>query len=169
MNVQNVLLENAGGSLIVRSSQLSRCRCRRFRHSSISALRRACLSSDTDRGYRQCSLRTSDVDVPDGSSKRKDVKLAASIVDQATSGKPTADPDEGKNPAAVELGRLGGEKGGQARAEKLSPDAQGHCQEGSRSALGEEGLGALALGDQSLRVESQARLRRRERICTAAV
>ena len=29
-------------------------------------------------------------------------------------------PDDGKNPAAVALGRLGGLKGGRARAEKLS-------------------------------------------------
>jgi hypothetical protein len=29
---------------------------------------------------------------------------------------------EEKNPAAVELGRLGGKKGGKARAEKLSPE-----------------------------------------------
>ncbi len=27
-----------------------------------------------------------------------------------------------KNPAAVELGRLGGKKGGKARAEKLTPE-----------------------------------------------
>jgi hypothetical protein len=47
-------------------------------------------------------------------------ELAASIVDQATSDEPAADPYEGKNPAAVELGRLGGAKGGKARAEKLS-------------------------------------------------
>jgi hypothetical protein len=29
---------------------------------------------------------------------------------------------EGKNPAAVELGELGGPKGGKGRAEKLSPE-----------------------------------------------
>ena len=29
---------------------------------------------------------------------------------------------EEKNPAAVELGRLGGKKGGKVRAEKLSPE-----------------------------------------------
>jgi hypothetical protein len=29
---------------------------------------------------------------------------------------------EEKNPAAVELGRLGGRKGGRARAKKLSPE-----------------------------------------------
>lgn len=38
-------------------------------------------------------------------------ELAASIVRSAT---------EGKNPAAVALGRLGGAKGGKARAAKLS-------------------------------------------------
>jgi len=32
------------------------------------------------------------------------------------------DHHEGKNPAAVALGRLGGLKGGPARAEKLSPE-----------------------------------------------
>ena len=45
-------------------------------------------------------------------------KLAASIVGAATEGEP--DPDEGKNPHAVALGRLGGKKGGKARAKKLS-------------------------------------------------
>jgi len=43
--------------------------------------------------------------------------LAASIVAEAT-----RDPDEGKDPAAVSLGRRGGLKGGKARAAKLSPD-----------------------------------------------
>lgn len=46
--------------------------------------------------------------------------LAASIVDEATDEEPEPDPYEGKNPAAVELGRLGGLKGGRARAEKLT-------------------------------------------------
>ena len=30
-------------------------------------------------------------------------------------------PHEGKNPAAVALGKIGGKKGGKARADKLSP------------------------------------------------
>jgi len=52
---------------------------------------------------------------------KKDLnQLAASIVAQATDDKPADDPDEGKNPNAVALGRLGGFKGGKARAEKLS-------------------------------------------------
>jgi len=45
-------------------------------------------------------------------------RLAASIVDEATGNAP--DPDAGKNPAAVALGRLGGAKGGAARAAKLT-------------------------------------------------
>jgi len=47
-------------------------------------------------------------------------RLAASIVDEATGNAP--DPDAGKNPAAVALGRLGGAKGGKARAAKLTPE-----------------------------------------------
>ena len=62
--------------------------------------------------------------MPDRSRKRpRDVnELAASIVDEATSDEPPADPDEAKNPAAVELGRRGGLKGGKARAAKMTPE-----------------------------------------------
>ena len=44
------------------------------------------------------------------------------IVDLLTGEITEQNPDEGKNPAAVLLGRLGGLKGGKARAEKLSPE-----------------------------------------------
>lgn len=48
--------------------------------------------------------------------------LASQIVAEATQEeKPTETPIKEKNPAAVALGRLGGLKGGKARAEKLSP------------------------------------------------
>ena len=60
-------------------------------------------------------------------------QLAKAIVDQATAdpptnGQPTTPPEptvadtttDGKNPAAVALGRLGGLKGGVARAKKLT-------------------------------------------------
>lgn len=47
--------------------------------------------------------------------------MAAAIVAQSTSDEDEPDPDEGKNPAAVALGRLGGQKGGRARADKLTP------------------------------------------------
>lgn len=48
-------------------------------------------------------------------------QLAKSIVDIATGQvDPAPAEDNGKNPAAVALGRLGGLKGGKARAAKLS-------------------------------------------------
>lgn len=58
--------------------------------------------------------------MPKRSSKPpRDVNaLAKFIADQATGELPRA--DDGKNPAAVALGRLGGVKGGKARAESLS-------------------------------------------------
>lgn len=47
--------------------------------------------------------------------------MAKLIVDMATGeAPPDTVADDGKNPAAVALGRLGGLKGGKARAEKLS-------------------------------------------------
>jgi hypothetical protein len=49
--------------------------------------------------------------------------LAAAIVRQATDDEDEGDdPYEGKNPAAVELGRLGGQKGGKARSESLAAE-----------------------------------------------
>ena len=47
-------------------------------------------------------------------------RLAASIVDEATGNAP--EPDPRKNPAAGALGRLGGAKGGKARAAKLTAE-----------------------------------------------
>jgi len=59
--------------------------------------------------------------MPKRSSKPADVnRRAAAVVAEATSEEPPEDPYEGKDPAAVELGRRGGLKGGKARAEKLS-------------------------------------------------
>lgn len=63
--------------------------------------------------------------MPNRSSKpkrpRDPSQLAKLIVDIATGETEDKAPDEGKNPAAVELGRRGGLKGGKARSEKLSP------------------------------------------------
>ena len=51
--------------------------------------------------------------------------VARNVVEQAIGekldGSALPDKDAGKNPAAVALGRLGGAKGGKARAEALSP------------------------------------------------
>ena len=46
--------------------------------------------------------------------------LASKIVASATEGKPEPEESDEKNPHAVALGRLGGKKGGPARAKKLS-------------------------------------------------
>jgi len=55
------------------------------------------------------------------STGRKDLnQLAASIVAQATDDEPKQPEQPEKNPAAVALGRLGGLKGGAARAKKLT-------------------------------------------------
>lgn len=61
--------------------------------------------------------------MPDRSRKPRELnKLASAIVGEAT-GEVEPVPDApAKNPAAVERGRLGGLKGGKARAEKLGPE-----------------------------------------------
>ncbi len=64
--------------------------------------------------------------MPTRSSNGRDfASNALRVVEQAIGekmdGSPMPDPDAGKNPAAVALGRLGGAKGGRARADKLSP------------------------------------------------
>lgn len=60
--------------------------------------------------------------MPNRSSKRpRDVNsLAKFIADVATGQAELPKTDEGKDPAAVALGRKGGLKGGKARAESLS-------------------------------------------------
>jgi len=60
--------------------------------------------------------------MPDRSRKRpRDPnQLGKLIVDLATGEASEPDPDDGKDPAAVALGRKGGLKGGKARAAKMS-------------------------------------------------
>ncbi len=63
--------------------------------------------------------------MPTRSSKDHDfVTVARNVVEQAIGehldGTPLENPDAGKNPHAVALGRLGGQKGGKARARILS-------------------------------------------------
>lgn len=64
--------------------------------------------------------------MPTRSSKDHDfTRNALRVVEQAIGeqwdGSPLPNKNAGKNPAAVALGRLGGAKGGKARAEALSP------------------------------------------------
>lgn len=65
--------------------------------------------------------------MPASPRKPRDVnQLAASILHEATDETPADEvvvaPEPTKNPAAVALGKLGGAKGGKARAAKLTPD-----------------------------------------------
>ena len=64
--------------------------------------------------------------MPSRSSKDHDfMTVGRRVVEQAIGekldGSPLDDPNAGKNPHAVALGRLGGPKGGAARAAALSP------------------------------------------------
>jgi len=65
--------------------------------------------------------------MPRRSSKDRDfVTVARNVVEQAIgehlNGTPLNNPDKEKNPHAVALGKLGGEKGGKARAVKLTAE-----------------------------------------------
>jgi hypothetical protein len=61
--------------------------------------------------------------MPKRSSKQRDPsEIARHVLDAVV---PDAEPPKEKNPAAVALGRLGGKKGGPARAAKLT-EAQRH-------------------------------------------
>lgn len=58
-------------------------------------------------------------------------ELAASIVDRATDENPSKPAGETKNPAAVALGRLGGLKGGKARAKALPEEERKRIAKGA--------------------------------------
>ena len=66
--------------------------------------------------------------MPNRSSKPKRPRdtnqLAKRIVDLSTGQADEENPDKGKDPAAVALGRKGGLKGGKARAKKMSKKAR---------------------------------------------
>lgn len=66
--------------------------------------------------------------MPSRSSKPKDHdfmivgrRTVETLIGEKLTGEPLDDPHAGKNPAAVALGKLGGAKGGAARAAALSP------------------------------------------------
>ena len=59
----------------------------------------------------------------DSKKRSRDVNaLARQLVDEAMGEQSKFDPDAGKDPAAVALGRKGGLKGGKARAERMTPE-----------------------------------------------
>ena len=75
---------------------------------------------------RESNILCHNHSMPSRSSKDHDFATVArstveKFIGEKLSGKPLDDPNAGKNPAAVALGKLGGPKGGRARADKLSP------------------------------------------------
>jgi hypothetical protein len=61
--------------------------------------------------------------MPKRSGKKQDInERAFAIVQQISGESQVVDSEKPKNPAAVALGRLGGLKGGKARAQKLSEE-----------------------------------------------
>jgi hypothetical protein len=54
----------------------------------------------------------------------RDTNQLASLVVGMATGEAPAEPETGKNPAAVALGRLGGLKGGKARAKGMTKKAR---------------------------------------------
>jgi hypothetical protein len=70
--------------------------------------------------------RTSKKSMPRDISQRARAIVEAatgeSLTEQPSQEEPVKEPPRQKNPAAVALGRLGGPKGGPARAKKLSPE-----------------------------------------------
>lgn len=64
---------------------------------------------------------------------RDPIQLGKLMVDIATGQVPDV-VEDGKSSAAVELGRLGGLKGGKARAEKLSPERRTEIAQKARMA-----------------------------------
>ena len=54
--------------------------------------------------------------------KSKDTNVLASQIVQEATGEELVPREDSKNPAAVALGRLGGLKGGKARAKNLTPE-----------------------------------------------
>ena len=61
--------------------------------------------------------------MPTRSSTERDAnQMAKHILEQATGEAPKEEPPPEKNAAAVALGRLGGKKGGAARAAVLTPE-----------------------------------------------
>lgn len=60
--------------------------------------------------------------MPIRSSKLDLNQLAKRILDEATGDEPKTEPPPVKNAAAVALGKLGGKKGGAARAAALTPE-----------------------------------------------
>ena len=75
-----------------------------------------------DRSGIMCYTKTMAKKSGKKNRKRRDLNETAKLIVNLATGEISPDPINGKNPAAVALGRLGGLKGGRARAERLSKE-----------------------------------------------
>jgi hypothetical protein len=68
-------------------------------------------------------------------------RVVEQAIGETLKGEPLPDPDAGKNPAAVALGKLGGAKGGQGQSRSPKPcQAEGNCEEGRWCSMGEASM-----------------------------
>lgn len=83
-------------------------------------------------------------DMPKRSSKPRDTNaLAAAVVAEATGTAPAIESSDEKLAAAVELGRLGGLKGGIARAQRLSAEERSEiARKAAKARWSQHGSGA---------------------------
>lgn len=68
------------------------------------------------------------------------LRIVEQTIGEHMDGSPLPYPAEGKNPAAVAMGKLGGAKGGRARATKLSPEERTKIAKKAASARWRPGL-----------------------------
>jgi hypothetical protein len=103
--------------------------------------------------------------MPNRSSKRpRDAnQLAKFITDVATGAAELPKTDDGKNPAAVALGRRGGLKGGKARADALSAARRSEI---AKAAAKSRWKNSAPKPDASERAAGQPRRKRRTKIST---
>jgi len=91
--------------------------------------------------------------MPKRSGKPRDLNaMAAAVVAQSTSEEPEPDRYEGKDPAAVELGRKGGQKGGRARAAGMTAEERSEsARKAAQARWKSSGQAAAAKGSESSR------------------
>jgi hypothetical protein len=71
---------------------------------------------------KRTSKKSKPTDISQLASAIVEEATGESLLDQPLPKEPSKEPTHKKNPNAVALGRLGGKKGGDARAKKLSPE-----------------------------------------------
>jgi hypothetical protein len=107
--------------------------------------------------YRYADTESTLPTGPKGQKRPADViGNAVKVMRIATEQEPETDPTAGKNPTAVALGKLGGAKGGKARASSLFGRAARDRFAGGGCSMGEEG--SLAAGSGAIKVRCPHRI-----------